>query len=171
NCGRTSSAIRLRSLLESSSRILSANALLICSRAVMAEAVSASGRSRLVRTTRKSVPQARQNWLSWRSSEPQEGQYMAKDYTAGEKGSSDGLIALKARHKVARGKRVTKRSASPWIRLKDRRALRGGIGLIGNGSETVMLYVDPFRPGSHFGSDPWAAHSASLRACPRLPNA
>src|SRR5205807_6344562 len=40
----------------------------------MAEAVIESGLSRLTRTGRKSVPQARQYWLAWRSSDPQLGQ-------------------------------------------------------------------------------------------------
>jgi hypothetical protein len=34
------------------------------------------------------VPQARQHWLSCRSSEPQDGQYMSGDYTARDAGSS-----------------------------------------------------------------------------------
>jgi hypothetical protein len=33
-----------------------------------------------LRTMRRSVPQARQNWLSCRSSEPQDGQYMSGLY-------------------------------------------------------------------------------------------
>ena len=87
-CGKTSSATCSRSLPESSSRILSAKALLICSRAETAEAVMASGRSRVLRTRRRSVPHARQYWLSCLSSEPQDGQYIRSDYTAGGRGSS-----------------------------------------------------------------------------------
>jgi hypothetical protein len=41
-----------------------------------------SGRSSVIRTARRSVPQTRQYWLSCRSSEPQDGQYMSLDDTA-----------------------------------------------------------------------------------------
>ena len=58
--GRRWCATCSRSLLDSTSRIFSANALLICSRAETADAVIASGRSRVVRTSRRSVPHARQ---------------------------------------------------------------------------------------------------------------
>jgi len=40
---------------------------------------------------RKSVPQARQNWLSCRSSDPQDGQYMSGHYTARAGRSSFGI--------------------------------------------------------------------------------
>ena len=81
-CGITSSATRLRSFDELICRILSATAIPMVSRAEIADCVIASGFSSEFRTTRKSVPQARQNWLSWRSSEPQDGQYMSGNYTA-----------------------------------------------------------------------------------------
>src|SRR5207247_7640483 len=73
---KTSSATWLRWRESSTSRIFSATARPISSRADTAEAVIESGRSILTRTGRKSVPQARQYWLAWRSSDPQLGQNM-----------------------------------------------------------------------------------------------
>src|ERR1051325_910023 len=84
NGGRISSATFSRSFAELICRILSATAIPMCSRADTADCVIASGFSSELRTMRKSVPQARQNWLSCRSSEPQDGQYMTGDYTAKE---------------------------------------------------------------------------------------
>src|SRR5207302_9114988 len=75
-CGRTSSATRFKSRVSSTSRIFWATARPISSRAEIADAVIESGLSRLTRTERKSVPQARQYWLAWRSSDPQLGQNM-----------------------------------------------------------------------------------------------
>jgi len=87
-CGRTSSATFFNSFAVLICRILSATAMPMFSRAEIADCVMASGFSSEFRTTRRSVPQARQNWLSCRSSEPQDGQYMSGDYTATGGGSS-----------------------------------------------------------------------------------
>src|ERR1041385_5903837 len=81
-CGNTASATRSRSFAELIWRILSATAMPMCLRAEIADCVTASGFSSELRTMRRSVPQARQNWLFCLSSDPQDGQYISRHYTA-----------------------------------------------------------------------------------------
>src|SRR4029077_4329519 len=92
-CGRMSSATCLSSREPSISRIFSAITRVISSRAETAEAVIVSGRSSPRRTPPRSVPQARQYWLTCRSSEPQVGQYIVQGYT----GCSDAKFLVSAK--------------------------------------------------------------------------
>src|SRR6185503_9801724 len=86
----------------------------MCSRAEIADCVTASGFSSELRTMRRSVPQARQNWLSCRSSDPQDGQYISAHYTASYFGSSGLLLHFCASLWLKMG-RVKIRSLLPEV--------------------------------------------------------